>query len=163
MPAVRRGQVQSRAAPKKGTVLLTQLVEDMRALNSSIALISQKIKHIVRNEKILGRNLIVLNKKFKAMQEQKSTGEVPENLQEDLELVAKKLQENSQKIEDLQATLDSLKKDFVSAEELKELRYVIDSINPLEFATLDQVRQIVEEKIRKKAAKKEAKETQKKA
>ncbi|MGB9577088.1 MAG: hypothetical protein ACPL4N_01200, partial [Candidatus Norongarragalinales archaeon] len=32
-------------------------------------------------------------------------------------------------------------------EELMEVRYVVDTINPLEYATLDQVKEVVEEKI----------------
>ena len=51
----------SKKSPKKAASLLLQLREDIRSLNSSILIISQKMKYLVRNEKILGRNLIVLN------------------------------------------------------------------------------------------------------
>ena len=35
---------------------------DIKALESSILMISQKIEYLVRNEKILSQNLIVFNK-----------------------------------------------------------------------------------------------------
>ena len=114
--------------------------EDIRALNSSILLMTQKIKYIVRNEKILGRNLIVLNKKIKTMEEKanmpKELGGVGAN-SEDIVDVRKKL-------EMMQAQLDDISQRMVSKEELQELKYIIDSINPLEFATLSQVKEMIE-------------------
>ncbi len=114
--------------------------EDIRALNSSILLMTQKIKYVVRNEKILGRNLIVLNKKIKTMEEKanmpKDLGGVGAN-SEDIVDVRKKL-------EMMQAQLDDISKRMVSKEELQELKYIIDSINPLEFATLSQVKEMIE-------------------
>ena len=53
--------------PVKASLLLGRLQQDVRSLNSSILIITQKMKYLVRNEKILGRNLIVLNKKLKAL------------------------------------------------------------------------------------------------
>ena len=39
------------------------VIRDIKALNSSVLLLSQKMNYLVRNEKILGRNFIILNKK----------------------------------------------------------------------------------------------------
>ena len=47
---------------------------DVKALNSAVLVITQKIKYLVRNEKILGRNLIVLNKRIRDMQTSASGG-----------------------------------------------------------------------------------------
>jgi uncharacterized coiled-coil DUF342 family protein len=119
---------------------------DIRALNSSILLITQKMKYFVRNEKILGRNLIILNKKLKELDEkvgspiQGSSVSAPE------------LQELSQRIASLEEELRVLKQEMVTEDSLKELRYIIDTINPLDFATLEQVRAMIDEAlVRKKA------------
>ena len=37
--------------------------QDIKALQSSILVLSEKIKYLVHNEKILSRNILVLNKK----------------------------------------------------------------------------------------------------
>jgi hypothetical protein len=113
---------------------------DIRALNSSLLLMTQKIKYIVRNEKILGRNLIVLNKKLKKLDEKTlSPTELSGNGADSAEVAA--LQE---RIELLEAQISDLQTRAALKEELKELKYVIDSINPLEFATLSQVKDLIE-------------------
>ena len=52
-----------------------------------------------------------------------------------------------------------MEKRFATKQELRELRYILDTINPLEYATINQVRELLEEKLGAlKAAKKEAEE-----
>ena len=120
---------------------------DIRALNSSILLMTQKIKYIVRNEKILGRNLIVLNKKIKTLEEkltlnpQNAPGEGADS--EPVETLKKQVTLLEAQVEDLQSRL-------ATKEELKELKYVIDSINPMEFTTLDQVKEMIDKSKEKK-------------
>jgi vacuolar-type H+-ATPase subunit I/STV1 len=112
---------------------------DVRAINSSVLLIGQKIKYIVRNEKILGRNLIVLNKKLKRLEEKiVSPKEVSNNgSSEDVEDLKKKLDLAEAQLSDMQSRM-------VFKEELQELKYIIDSINPLEFTTISQVKDMIE-------------------
>ena len=62
-------QQASRQQPQRMDAFF-QLSSDIKAMNASILVITQKIKYIVRNEKILGRNLIILNKKIKDLREQ---------------------------------------------------------------------------------------------
>jgi uncharacterized protein involved in exopolysaccharide biosynthesis len=121
--------------------------EDIRALNSSLLLITQKIKYLVRNEKILGRNLVVLNKKIKTLEEKvinapAATASAGGANSEDVEAL-------KQKISLLEAQLDDMRSRTATTEQLKELKFVIDSINPLEFATLSQVRDLIDKKIKK--------------
>jgi len=119
---------------------------DIRALNSSILLMTQKIKYIVRNEKILGRNLIVLNKKIKTLDEKitlNPQGEGGEVNSAEVESLKKQVALLEAQVEDLQGRL-------ATKEEVKELKYVIDSINPLEFATLSQVKDMIEKSKNKK-------------
>jgi len=119
---------------------------DIRALNSSILLMTQKIKYIVRNEKILGRNLIVLNKKIKTLDEKVVLGPQGGASEVDSEQVSSL----KQKIDLLEAQIDDLQSRLATKEDVKELKFVIDSINPLEFATLDQVRDMIEKSKGKK-------------
>ena len=119
---------------------------DIRALNSSILLMTQKIKYIVRNEKILGRNLIVLNKKIKTLDEKialNPQGTGSEVNSAGVESLKKQVALLEAQVEDLQGRL-------ATKEEVKELKYVIDSINPLEFATLSQVKDMIDKSKDKK-------------
>ncbi len=139
-----QGQVQQ-SAPMQGGMMSGGIREDIRALNSSILLITQKIKYLVRNEKILGRNLVVLNKKIKTLEDkvvnapQVSAGGGASSEQMD-ELV--------QKIALLEAQLEDMRSRTATTEQVKELKFVIDSINPLEFTTLSQVRDLIDKKIK---------------
>jgi len=126
--------------------------EDIRALNSSILLITQKIKYLVRNEKILGRNLVVLNKKIRTIEEKvvaipaaSATGSGASGPEVDL---------LKQKVSMLEAQVEDLITRAALKEELKELKYIINSINPLEFATLTQVRELIDKRIEEKLGKK---------
>jgi len=128
----------------KPAVFASNLQGDIRSLNSSILIITQKMKYIVRNEKILGRNLIVLNRKLRALEERFSGGlpgqpgsqELPADL-------ALRLEEMGQKLAEMQAQLQQLGESAASKEELHEMHYVIDSINPLEFVTIDQAKDLL--------------------
>ncbi len=138
--------------PKKAATIFTQFREDLRALNSSILIISQKMKYLVRNEKILGRNLIVLNKKFKTLEEKIASGQIGSSKDgSGISVEAEaRIEDLSKQVIELQAELSSLKHGVASEEQLKEVKYVIDSINPLELATLEQVKELIDAKISRK-------------
>ena len=120
------------------------LREDIKALNSNLLIISQKMKYVVRNEKILGRNLIVLNKKIKRLGERAEDGSAPGGV--DLAAIAAKLEQNSQKLAEIEEEIAEIKENFALKEQLDEIKYVIDSINPLEFATVTQVKDMLKKK-----------------
>ncbi len=132
---------------------LVRIFDDIRSLNSSILIISQKIKYIVRNEKILGRNLVVLNKKLQAMEDRiaegriggqgiLSSGQVDELLE--------KIEETNKRLASVEAELSDIRASMASKEQLQEMKYVIDSINPLEYVTVDQAKEMMGEKKGKK-------------
>lgn len=122
--------------------------EDIRALNSSILLITQKIKYIVRNEKILGRNLVVLNKKIKSLEEK--IANLPQGAISSVDgTVSNDVSEMKKQLALLSAQVDDMRSMTATKEELRELKYVIDSINPLEFATLGQVRDLIDKRIKR--------------
>lgn len=101
---------------------------------------TQKIKYIVRNEKILGRNLIVLNKKIKGLDEKINLNPQGQSSETNSDEVSSL----KRQIELLGAQVDDLQSRLATKEDVKELKYVIDSINPLEFATLNQVKDMID-------------------
>ncbi|HOD89717.1 MAG TPA: hypothetical protein PKK56_01390 [archaeon] len=119
------------------------VLQDIKALQSSIQLLSQKIKYIVHNEKILGRNILILNKKISALNLQ-GTSEGGIN-QEQINEIIKKQKELETKINNLQNTIELFSKRYAKAEELKEIKYIIDNINPLEYTTVEQVKKLIKE------------------
>lgn len=144
--------------PVKAGFLLSRLGEDVRSLNSSILIITQKMKYVVRNEKILGRNLIVLNKKLKGLEEKIASGTISGSGASEGAVLAleEKLEESSNRILELEARLNQMSDNFASKEELQEMHYVVDSINPLQFVTLDQAKDLIAGKALKKNPKKKA-------
>ncbi len=143
-----RNRPQRKAIPKKAASVIAGFRQDIHSLNSSVLIIGQKMKYLVRNEKILGRNLIVLNKKHKAFEAKIVSGEIggkagTSEMSAEVEARVKDLE---RKNIELQAQLDSFKQGLASQEQLQELKYVIDSINPLELATLEQVKELIAEK-----------------
>ena len=146
-----RDKQEKKTSSKKASVVLSELHADVRSLNSSILIISQKMKYLVRNEKILGRNLIVLNKKLKTLEERIASGQVGGSNQAGLsEEASAKIDELNARLNNMDAELSSVKQGTASQEQLQELKYVIDSINPLDFATLQQVKELIDEKTGKK-------------
>jgi vacuolar-type H+-ATPase subunit I/STV1 len=143
--APQRGSMQQSQPIQSGAVAPGGIREDIRALNSSILLIAQKIKYLVRNEKILGRNLVVLNKKIKTLEEKVIAG--PQGNGEGISVSSEEITALTQKVALLEAQIEDLTARAALKEELKELKFVINSINPLEFATLSQVRDLIDKKM----------------
>ena len=140
-----QGQAQ---AQQGGGMSVGGVREDIRALNSSILLMAQKMKYLVRNEKILGRNLIVLNKKIKALEDKLVNPQgMPLAGGGGAGVSSEEVVALTQKVSLLEAQLSDYKSMTATKEELKELKYVIDSINPLEFTTLTQVRELIDKRL----------------
>src|SRR3989344_208973 len=66
---------------------------DIKALVSTLNVFNQKIALIERNEKIIGRNIIVLNKKLKDLRQTSSIDSLPANVQEIVNSMEKKVSE----------------------------------------------------------------------
>ncbi|HIH10423.1 MAG TPA: hypothetical protein HA254_07205 [Candidatus Diapherotrites archaeon] len=126
-----------------GSTAIPKVSEDLRAINSSILIILQKIKFLVRNEKILGRNLLVVNRKVKDLQESGHNGPVAGTGGMDREIASlnSKVAELSERITLLGSEVENIRQNYAKAEQVSEIKYVIDSINPLEFATLKDLKE----------------------
>ena len=117
------------------------LKNDFHTLDSKITLIAQKLRSIEKNEEVIGRTIVVHNEKLRDMEASKGSsavsGEVSALSSNLSEQVSKDLREMKDKLKTLE-------------DELKEMRYVLDSINPLEFVKTDQIRDLVKEELGKK-------------
>ena len=117
--------------------------QDIKALQSSILVLSEKIKYLVHNEKILSRNILVLNKKIAAKGDGGS-GANAASSQQFKELQAE-IKELKTRIKGLESTLEMMSRRYAKAEDLKEMKYIIDNINPLEYTTVDQVKKLIKD------------------
>ena len=153
MPAHQPHHVQSQPAemPKRqatGSSAAPRISDDIRAINSSILIISQKLKFLVRNEKILGRNLLVINKKVKDLQEtrQQGVGVDTTQFEREFSLLNSSIAELNDKVASLQSEVENIKQNYAKGDQLAQMKYVVDSINPLEFATVKDLAQLRGEK-----------------
>jgi hypothetical protein len=121
--------------------------QDIKALQSSFLVLRQKIKYLVHNEKILGRNILVLNKKIASANTSDSQGSFASN--EKIEEIFKKMKDIENRMKGIESNLEMFSKRYARAEDLKEMKYVIDNINPLEYTTIEQVKKIIKEEMQK--------------
>ncbi|MDO8627886.1 MAG: hypothetical protein Q7K42_05450, partial [Candidatus Diapherotrites archaeon] len=133
-------------------------------LNSSVLIISQRMKSFARNEKILGRNILVLNKKITLLKERLASSPeiatVPDAEGSDTQNSESVLDSENETSSALTAVLkafEELKKNFtelqanaVSKEKFAEFEFLMTTVDPLKFATLDQVEELIDKKLGKK-------------
>ncbi|NUN11680.1 hypothetical protein HUU53_03470 [Candidatus Micrarchaeota archaeon] len=99
----------------------TDAKNDMQNMDAKINLLAQKIKTMEKNMQVIGTTIVALNDKI-----EKNS----------------KLKTNSNNAE-----IDTDK--FAAKEDLAELRALIEQVNPLSFATISEVKELVDEKIQK--------------
>ncbi len=127
---------------------------DVKAINTTIMLLSQKMGYLVRNEKVLSKNILILNEKIKKVEDKmsdlKSTGLGTGIAQEELDPIKAQIEELYTKIkgikseiDNLKFELDSLNNKFATKAEIRELKYLVDAINPLEFVTYKQLKELI--------------------
>jgi hypothetical protein len=124
---------------------------EFKSLNSSLLVLSQKMNYVVRNEKILGRNLLVLNKKLNALDKKvaegvKGGGDVS-GFQDAISDLSENVSRNSEKLMEIEALLEQLKDSFVAKDQFDELKFVVDSINPMELMNIKSAEKFIEKKV----------------
>ncbi len=102
-----------------------RIFSELRTLDAKIEVLAQKIKTIEKNEEVLGRTLLSVSQKLKKLEAGGFAGGVGAK----------------------GSSAEELDRKFALKSELAELRYVIDAINPLEYATISQVRDLLDEKL----------------
>ena len=118
------------------------IMQDIKALQSSILVLSQKIKYLVHNEKVLGRNILILNKKIASKSNGSSNSDIDNSKITEILDQQEKIEK---KIRSLETNMELFTKRFAKAEELKEMKYIIENINPLEYTTVEQVKKLIKD------------------
>ncbi len=103
------------------------LAGEVQGLNSKFDLALQKLKLSEKNEEVIGRTLIMINSKIKKFEEQGSSVSQP--------VAAAAVP--SPEVGDLKKRVDELYR------QVQELKYVLNQINPLEFVSLADLRDIM--------------------
>jgi len=136
-------------AGRDSSQVMMRIMHDIRALDSNVRLIAQQLKLIKRNERILARNLLALSKKLNSLKEELGTGSsVDESKIQELQDQILHMREDLMKI---QEDVDYLKRQLqktLTSEDIAELKYIVETVNPLEFVTYKQVGEMVEKKLR---------------
>jgi len=137
--------------PEPTQVLIDNIMGEIHALNSKIQIIAQRMKIMERNEEIIGKTLISHNKMLKGIGEEinalKSGGALPES-GADLEKNSIALKEVKDLIRDAKKQMDGNKKEIdLIKTELSEIKYILEAINPVAYVTVDQVADLVDEKL----------------
>lgn len=123
------------------------VANNIKAINTTVMLLSQKISYLVRNEKILSQNILVLNDKIKKLGDKFSSGDFGttsaerQESSDDFEGAKTQTLELQNKIKELETEIEGLKEEFVTRKEFQELKYLLESINPLEFVTYKQLKE----------------------
>ncbi len=119
------------AVPTKA-VTLENVRNDVLTIDAKVLLLAEKLKTFERNETVLANTIVKLDGRLKTLEATSGTAGGA----------------SSAELKAVRAEVDELKKNMASREEVKELKYVLDSINPLEYATIDQVHELLNEKLK---------------
>ncbi|MCK4327676.1 MAG: hypothetical protein KAW41_04335 [Candidatus Diapherotrites archaeon] len=136
----------------------------LASLDAKLKLIAQRLKIMENNEQVIGRTLVSHNKKMKELEALAAAGggkgldlaRLKDTIRDELKAelmgggqIAPPLEHGaptkrtSSEIINLRKSVEELR------QEVNELKYVVDSINPLEYITLDQLNDVVTRKIEK--------------
>ena len=134
----------------------------MASLDAKLKLIAQRLKIMENNVQVVGRTLVSHNKKMKEFEVTLAAGggkapdmaKLKDALKEELKTEFSANSEISAPLEHGVPTrrdsseIINLKKSVEELrQEVNELKYVVDSINPLEYVTIDQLSDVVQRKM----------------
>ncbi len=110
----------------------------LRTMDSKINLLAERLKTMESNQEIAGRTLLALKDQVKR----------PVASDRPVETV---LKGPAVDLGPLEADAKKLKNEVKELKTVvEELKYVLDSINPLNYATIDQVKELLDERAKKK-------------
>ena len=123
---------------KRPPSIVDALKNDIHTLDSKITLIAQKMHTIEKNEEVIGRTIVAHNEKLREIEERGATATAEGAA---AGVASADAEDFKRQMADFQKQLKAL------ADDLREMRYVLDSINPLEFVTASKVRELVREEM----------------
>ncbi len=128
---------------------LQELYSEIRALDSKIRVIAQRMMVIEKNEQIIGKTLITHNKNIKKLMEEKGLKAEPinKNLMDEIKKSNEELKTLFSSIE--RSVRDNTKRISELEAQIAEIKYVLDNINPVEYVKIDQLEELLDEKLKK--------------
>ncbi|GEM_PF-1812779 len=116
-------------------------------LDSKLRLLAQRIKVLENNLQIMARTVVSHNKKLKELEEM--GGGPAFSKEEIIEEISKKLPKTgSVDLSEIKARLDRIEDQIADLRsDLDEVKYVVDSINPMELVTINQLKEAIDERL----------------
>ena len=131
---------------------LNQMRSELQSLDSKIRVVSQRMRVIEKNEQIIGNTLIKHNKKLKLLERSGGVAAPsPEiRISKDDEGLSKQIDEVNVLVKDLIKEI-SFNRELVDKmrQDVNEMKYILDTVNPMEYVTVNQVGDLIDEKIKK--------------
>lgn len=118
---------------------------ELHTLDSKISLIAQKIRMIEKNEEVIGRTIVLHNEKLRTIEGAQASSQGSEGAAQQAVNAGSQAD-----IAELKRQVASMREQGATKKEVAELNYTLNSINPLEFITVGQARQIIQDEVEKK-------------
>ena len=143
-------------ANKEWQPVFTQLKNELQSLDSKIRIVAQRMRVIEKNEQIIGKTLVNHNRKLKEL-ERGGVSAQPVASASVVEHNEKASSELNLQVEKLNSLVADLIKEINYNRELidnmrqdvNEMKYILDTINPMEYVTINQVKDLISEKFKK--------------
>ncbi len=120
--------------PVRGKPGVIDVSAEVRALASKIDLLVQGFKNLEKNQEVIGRTLVAFNERLKKVEAGGGAGGGGAS---------------AMALEKLRGDLEAMRGELASKTELQEVKFILEQINPLEFARVDQVKEFVRDEIAK--------------
>ena len=131
---------------------LKQIRSELQSLDSKIRVVSQRMRVIEKNEQIIGKTLVNHNKKLKILERTggKSSSSHEISISADSDKLSKQIDEINSIVKDLIKEI-GLNRELVDKmkQDVNEMKYILDTVNPMEYVTVNQVSDLVDEKIKR--------------
>ena len=130
-----------------------QLKVEIQSLDSKIRVVAQRMRVIEKNEQIIGKTLVNHNKKLKELELGK-----PAVSQAPVVAETSELTKMSSEIDELSSSIKSLLKEInynrelidTMRQDINEMKYILDTVNPMEYVTVNQINELINEKLKKR-------------
>ncbi len=145
-------------ANRESQAAFAQLRSELQSLDSKIRVVAQRMRIIEKNEQIIGKTLVNHNKKIKELEAASGTRSSSVIASEQQPSVNnEQISELNTQVEKLNSLVADLVKEINYNRELidnmrqdiNEMKYILDTVNPMEYVTINQVKDLIDEKLKK--------------
>ncbi|MBI4215081.1 hypothetical protein HY546_03730 [archaeon] len=129
---------------------VSALLAELRALESKVQIVAQRMNMIERNEQIIGRTLISHNKMLKELEAAVSgkpidgLESVPPAVGAETEVLQRAVSELENNVSKLRQKADASSKELENLKQLiDEVKFLFDALNPAELVTVKQLKELL--------------------